>query len=194
MNLHHTGAYSIPPVDTNVNVNVNLPVDPTQNLAGKKKQDNNPNRNPDPMTARTSPTWDRNPNHKPDPMKLYAFNSPVMNLHHTGAYSVPPVDANVNVNVNVPVDPTQITLGRRRDNNQTPCDPMRANCGDNNPSQTQDPMTTRTSPTWDHNPNHKPDPMNLHHTGAYSIPPIDQNLILDAVPVNVNVNVPTAQP
>jgi hypothetical protein len=70
---------------------------------------------------------------------------------------------------------------------------MRANCGDNNPSQNPDPQTARTAPTWDHNPNHKPDPMNLHHTGAYSLPPIDQNLIPDGVPVNVNVNVPTAQ-
>jgi len=29
-----------------------------------------------------------------------------MNLHHTGAYSVAPVDANVQVDVNVPVVPT----------------------------------------------------------------------------------------
>jgi hypothetical protein len=53
--------------------------------------DNNPSQNPDPMTARTSPTWDNNPNHRPDPMQLY---STLMNLHHTGAYSVAPVDPN----------------------------------------------------------------------------------------------------
>jgi hypothetical protein len=73
------------------------------------------------MTARTSPAWDNNPNHKPDPM----------NLHHTGAYSLPPIDANVNVDVNVPVVPT---LNLKK-NGQPP--------------------------SWDHNPNNKPDPMNL---------------------------------
>ena len=94
---------------------MNLLEDPTElslgklrdkRAAKKRATDSNPNSTPDPMTARTSPTWDNNPNHKPDPMRLYAFDSPVLSLHHSGAYSVPPVDANVNVDVTVPEVPT----------------------------------------------------------------------------------------
>ena len=55
--------------------------------------DNNPSQNPDPQTARTSPTWDNNPNHKPDPMKLFDIesainlrNSNLLSLHHQAAY------------------------------------------------------------------------------------------------------------
>ena len=46
---------------------------------------------------------DNNPNQHPDPM----------NLHHTGAYSVAPVDTNVQVDVNVPVVPTQNLLVKK---------------------------------------------------------------------------------
>jgi hypothetical protein len=113
------------------------------------------------MTARTSPTWDNNPNHKPDPMKLYAFDSPILSLHHSGAYSIPPVDANVIADVNLPVD--QVLN-------------LKAKKVDNNPNRNPDPMTSRTSPKWDKNPNHKPDPMNLHHTGAYSLPQVNTNV------------------
>jgi len=46
---------------------------------------------------------------------------------------------------------------------------MRANCGDNNPNQ-------------------NPDPMNLHHTGAYSLPPVNANVQVDGNNVQVDVN------